>query len=80
MNALRISPKYASRDWRALDPNASKDWSKAADMIKDRLAGRFLGFATKLMRFKHSGFIVLVIDSLLAETMQQFEDGCSDRA
>jgi hypothetical protein len=49
-------------------------------MVKDRLDGRFLGFATKLMRFKHSGFIVLAIDSLLAETMQQFEDGCGDRA
>jgi hypothetical protein len=78
MDALRISPKYTSLDWYALDPNSPKDWSKAADVVRDRLEGRFLGFASKFLRSKHSGFVVLAIDSLLAETIQQFNDGVTN--
>ena len=46
MDALRISPKYTSRDWQALDPKNSSDWAKAAEVVRDRLEGRFLQFAT----------------------------------
>jgi hypothetical protein len=78
MNALRISPKYTSRDWKALDPKNPSDWAKAADIVRDRLDGRFLQFATSSLRYKYSGFVVLAIDSLLAETIQQFKDGIID--
>ncbi len=78
MEALRISPRYTSRDWQALDSNSSDDWSKAADMVRDRLDGRFLRFASNCLRSKHSGFVVLAIDSLLAETIQQFTDGVTN--
>jgi hypothetical protein len=78
MDALRISPKYTSLDWDALDSNSPEDWSKAADVVKDRLEGRFLGFASKFLRSRHSGFVVLAIDSLLAETIQQFKDGVTN--
>jgi hypothetical protein len=78
MDALRISPKYTSLDWYALDPNSPKDWLKAADVVRDRLEGRFLQFASKFLRFKDSGFVVLAIDSLLAETIQQFKDGVTN--
>src|SRR5215510_203703 len=75
MEALRISPMYTSRDWEALDSNSPKDWSRAADMIRDRLEGRFLRFASNCLRSRDSGFVVLAIDSLLAETIQQFKEG-----
>lgn len=78
MDALRISPKYTSLDWDGLDSNSPKDWSLAADVVRDRLEGRFLGFASKFLRFKDSGFVVLAIDSLLAETIQQFKDGVTN--
>jgi hypothetical protein len=78
MEALRISPRYTSRDWEALDSNSSKDWSKAADIVLDRLDGRFLRFASNCLRSKDSGFVVLAIDSLLAETIQQFKDGVTN--
>lgn len=78
MNALRISPQYTSLDWQALDSNNSKDWLKARDIVKDRLDGRFLRFATKCLKDKHSGFVVLAIDCLLAETIQQFMDGVTN--
>ena len=78
MDALRISPKYTSLDWQALDSNAPKDWSKAADVVRDRLDGRFLRFASNCLKSKHSGFVVLAIDSILAETIQQFKDGVTN--
>ena len=76
MDALRISPHYASLDWQGLDANDPKDWPKAADVVRDRLDGRFLRFAS--LSDKYSGFVVLAIDSLLAETIQQFVDGVTD--
>lgn len=78
MEALRISPQYTSRDWQALRPDSSEDWSKAADIVQDRLDGRFLRFASNCLKSKYSGFVVLAIDSLLAETIQQFKEGVTD--
>jgi hypothetical protein len=78
MDALRISPRYTSLDWQALDSSDPKDWFKAADIIKDRLGGRFLWFASNCLRAKYSGFVVLAVDCLLAETIQQFKDGITN--
>jgi len=78
MNALRISPRYTSLDWQALDSSSPKDWSKAADVVRDRLDGRFLQFASNCLKAKHSGFVVLAIDCLLTETIQQFRDGVTN--
>jgi hypothetical protein len=78
MDTLRISPLYTSLDWQALDSSNPKDWSKAADVIRDRLDGRFLRFASDCLKDKYSGFVVLAIDCLLAETIQQFMDGVTD--
>jgi len=75
MDALRISPQYTSVDWRGLDINAQDHWPKAANIVRDRLEGRFLRFATDCLKSNHSGFVVLAIDCLLAETIQQFKDG-----
>jgi len=75
VEALRISPKYTSHDWQALDPGIPEHWARAADIVRDRLDGRFLRFASDCLRHKYSGFVVLAIDSLLAETIQQFNDG-----
>jgi hypothetical protein len=79
MNSLRISPRYTSLDWQALNLNNSRDWSKAADILRDRLDGRFLSFASNCLKDKYSGFVVLAIDCLLAETIQQFVDGITNR-
>jgi hypothetical protein len=78
MDALRISPKYTSRDWQALNSKNPSDWAKAAEIVRDRLEGRFLQFATNSLRYKYSGFVVLAIDSLLAEAIQQFIEGIVD--
>lgn len=78
MDALRISPHYTSLDWRALDKSNPQDWPKAADVIRDRLDGRFLRFASDCLKAAYSGFVVLAIDCLLAETIQQFREGITN--
>ncbi len=75
MDALRISPKYTSDCWHPLDSNNPDHWWAAADIVRDRLEGRFLRFASNCLRHEHSGFVVLSIDCLLVEAIQQFKDG-----
>jgi hypothetical protein len=78
MDALRISPRYTSSDWQRLDSGNPKDWTKAVEIVRDRLNGRFLRFASDCLKVRDSGFVVLAIDCLLAETIQQFKDGVTD--
>lgn len=78
LEALRISPKYSSSDWNALSMDAPSDWQRAADIVRDRLEGRFLRFVDAWLSDPFSGFIVLSVDSLLAETIQQLRAGATD--
>lgn len=78
MDGLRISPKYSTEDWRVLSINAPADWTRAADMVRDRLEGRFLRFADGWLSDPFSGFVVLAVDCLLAETIQQFRAGVTE--
>lgn len=78
LDALRISPRYTSDDWSRLRCSEQEDWSEAAEILKDRLDGRFLRYVGNCLRSPHSGFIVLSIDSLLVETLQQFREGVID--
>ena len=43
--ALRVSPQFTTQDWEALDSTSELDWRKAAEIVKDRLDGRFLQYA-----------------------------------
>lgn len=76
--ALRISPKYSSTDWDALSADMQGDWPRAAEIVRDRLEGRFLRFVDSWLSDPFSGFVVLSIDCLLAETIQQFRQGQID--
>lgn len=78
IDTLRVSPKYTSDDWNRLDQDSPDDWPKAAEIVEDRLEGRFLSFATECLKSPNSGFVVLSIDSMLMETIQQFRDGITD--
>ncbi|MBN8645283.1 MAG: hypothetical protein J0L61_08615 [Planctomycetes bacterium] len=78
MEPLRISPKYTAKDWEKLDKAKPADWPKAVKIVRDRLHGRFLHFADKCLKDDFSGFVVLAIDCLLAETLQQFIDGVTN--
>jgi len=78
IDALRISPHYTATDWQKLDMFMPADWKAAAEMVKDRLDGRFLKYASSCLKSTNSGFVVLAIDSLILETIQQFREGLID--
>jgi len=78
MDALRVSPKYTSTNWSVLDQHNPDDWLTAVDIVRDRLEGRFIRFASDCLNYEFSGFVVLSIDSLLVEAIQQFRDGVTD--
>ena len=78
IDALRISPHFTSNEWYTLDLHSHDDWTTAAAMVRDRLGGRFLRYASNCLRSPNSGFVVLAIDSLLLETLQQFRDGVTN--
>jgi hypothetical protein len=75
METLRISPKYTADDWAKLNKRKAADWPQAVAIVRDRLHGRFIHFADKCLQDVYSGFVVLSIDCLLAETIQQFIEG-----
>src|SRR5262245_36362124 len=77
-DALRISPTFSSSDWHKLVQTEPAHWRKAAEILRDRLEGRFLRFASSWLSDPYSGFVILAIDSLLAETIQQFRRGTID--
>lgn len=74
-DALRISPKYESTDWLGLSAPDAADWDKAVAIVRDRLVGRYLRFADENLKDPYSGFVVLALDCLLAETIEQFRAG-----
>ncbi|MDI7920713.1 hypothetical protein [Ferirhizobium litorale] len=85
---FKISPKYRVSDWRALtlDPDNPDEtqWGTAIDILKDRIDGRFLLPAHKLIEAdKHNeegifGFAILALDFLVIETIQGFREGRID--
>lgn len=74
-DALRISPGYSSTDWLALSILDEDHWQRAVAIVRDRLTGRFLRFADTCLPDPYSGFVVLSLDCLLAETIEQFRAG-----
>ena len=77
-DALRISPTFTSNDWSLLSQSDPTDWVRAVAVVRDRLEGRFLKFVDSWIEDPFSGFIVLAVDSLLAETIQQFRTGATN--
>jgi hypothetical protein len=80
---FRISPHYRANDWRKLqlDSPDNPDWANAAEILHDRLHGRFLAPVEALTNHpdseirSFSGFAILAIDCLLIETLYQFYNG-----
>jgi len=72
---LRISPNYTVVHWEELQQANEAHWHRAVAIVRDRLEGRFLRYADQVLSDIHSGFVVLAIDRLVAETIQQFIEG-----
>lgn len=65
-------------DWTSLDLTQEAGWSKAAEIIEDRINGRFLEMVERIEDVKFSGFASLALDCLLIETLQQFIGGVNE--
>ena len=72
-----VSPKYRASKWKELrlDSIHAEDWSKAADIVEDRIKGRFVRWIGSMVNQKFSGFAVIALDCLLIETMVGFMTG-----
>ncbi|MBD9373449.1 hypothetical protein IB238_12545 [Rhizobium sp. ARZ01] len=83
-----ISPNYTAQHWQNLnlDPDKpdEKQWTKAADILKDRIEGRFLEPAKSLIEAEEGksrrtyGFAILALDFLVIETIEGFRKGLPD--
>lgn len=76
--ALRISPRYDADDWGRLEPDVAADWPRAVAIFRDRIEGRFIRYADELIKDDHSGFVILAIDAIVAETLEQFIQGVGE--
>lgn len=80
---IKISPNYFQEDWRKLKltKNNKEDWSKAIEIFKDRIEGRYFkqieALDTNCDRTigLYSGFAIMSIACLLIETIEQFWKG-----
>jgi len=72
-----ISPKYRASSWRDLhlDTDNEADWSKAIDIVEDRIDGRLVRWINFVVDEKFSGFSVIALDCLLIETLVGFMTG-----
>jgi hypothetical protein len=83
---MQISPKYYSSDWidLKLTEHFSDNWHKGADIIYDRIHGRYLAQIEVLEEhldsaiWLYSGFLIMAIDCMVIETLNQFYLGLED--
>ena len=76
---IYISSRYKKEDYLSLElainSNSSK-WSKAVDILKDRINGRFFAQIDLLSEnVKNNGFAIMALNCLLIETLFQFQRG-----
>jgi hypothetical protein len=72
-----VSPKYKASQWKQLQLDSDDEiaWSKAADIVEDRIRGRFAQWIDLIAPERFSGFAVIALDCLLIETLVGFITG-----
>jgi hypothetical protein len=72
---ILISPRNRLSSWQALTFQNEEDWLTAVDIVEDRIKGRFVRWADKIVEERYSGFVVVALDCLLLETLVGFQEG-----
>lgn len=70
---MRLSPRYTEKQWKsAYDAG---DWNKVIDIVEDRIRGRWLDAADKLINERYSGFAIVALDCIILESLWSFKNG-----
>lgn len=83
---MKISPTYRSSDWNSLNltKQYSENWNQGAEIVKDRIYGRYLKQIDVLENnldnniWEFSGFLIMAVDCMVIETLNQFYLGLGD--
>jgi hypothetical protein len=71
---VKLSPRYTEKQWiTAFD--GREDWVTAIDIVEDRIKGRWLDAADRLIDAPHAGFAILALDCIILESVWGFMNG-----
>ena len=71
---LKLSPRYNEKDWNDAF-NGREAWDTAINIVEDRIKGRLLDHADRLLDEDHSGFAILALDCNVLESLWGFMNG-----
>jgi hypothetical protein len=76
---MRIAGEFEASEWDALRARLvageQAAWAEAVRLLDDRIRGRYLAHARRLLDKPYSGFAVLALDSAVVEALEQFRRG-----
>jgi len=76
---MRIAGEFQASQWEKLrgqlEAGEQAAWNEAARLLDDRIRGRYLSHASRLLKEPYSGFAVLALDCAVVEALEQFRRG-----
>jgi hypothetical protein len=71
---LMLSPRFTEKHWEdAFDGH--EEWDAAINIVEDRIKGRWLDAADRLLVEPYAGFAILAIDCIILESLWGFMNG-----
>src|SRR3990172_7794555 len=71
---MKLSPRYTEKQWNAAF-DGPEDWDTGIDIVEDRIKGRWLDAADRLLGESQSGFAILTLDCIVLESLWGFMNG-----
>ena len=73
---LMLSPSYTEKDWNDAF-EGHEQWDAAINIVEDRIKGRWLNAADRLLGEPFAGFAILAIDCIILESLWGFMNGAA---
>jgi len=71
---LKLSPRYTQKHWNDAF-GGCEEWDTAINIVEDRVRGRWLDAADRLVDEPNSGFAILALDCIVLESLWGFMNG-----
>jgi hypothetical protein len=71
---LKLSPCYTEKHWNEAFAGY-EEWATAINIVEDRIKGRWLDAADRLLDEPHYGFAILALDCIVLESLWGFMNG-----